>query len=86
MGLEYLFPGQKKVFADWFSGAIEIEMKRYFQEELSVFENVRDDHLALMQWLKKNETLESWAFLLFWMEWLEEEKAVVNPYITNWQD
>ena len=59
--------------------------EKYFKEELSVFEKIRNDHPALMQWLKKNETLGSWDFLLFWLEWLEE-KDVVNPFITDWPD
>lgn len=60
--------------------------EKYFKEELSIFENLKDDYPALQQWLKKNETLGSRDFLLFWLEWLEEEKGIVNPFIMHWQD
>ena len=44
-------------------------------------ENVRKDHPALMQWLKKNENLGTDDFVLFWIEWLDEERTIVNPWI-----
>lgn len=56
----------------------------YFKKEMEVFEQVRDDHPALMQWLKRNEQLGTEEFILFWIEWLEEE-GVVDPYITQWK-
>ncbi len=59
--------------------------EKYFWEELGVLENVRDDPPALMQWLKKNEKLGTEDYLLFWIDWLEEED-IVNPLIPHWQD
>ena len=31
------------------------EYEKYFQEELSILEKVKEEHQTLMQWLKKNE-------------------------------
>ncbi|QED36693.1 hypothetical protein FK178_02725 [Antarcticibacterium arcticum] len=59
--------------------------EKYFKEELSVLEKLKDDHPALMQWLKKNEKLGSEEFLLFWIEWLEEEHTVV-PFLFGLND
>ena len=53
----------------------------YFREELALFENVKEDHPALMQWLKKNEKLGTEDFILFWIEWLEEDHSYVKPFI-----
>lgn len=58
----------------------------YFREELAVLENIREDHPALMQWLKKNEKLGADDFILFWIEWVEEEQTTVDPWIMNAQD
>ncbi|MCG9971149.1 hypothetical protein [Christiangramia crocea] len=60
--------------------------ERYFEGEIKAFEQLNDNHQSLMRWLKKNEYLGSEEFLLFWLEWLDEKKEVVNPYIMNWQD
>ena len=53
----------------------------YFKQEMAVLENVRDDYPALMQWLKKNEKLGTEDFILFWIEWLEEDHSYVKPFI-----
>ncbi|AVR44786.1 hypothetical protein C7S20_05620 [Christiangramia fulva] len=61
--------------------------EKYFREELKVFESVKNDYPALMQWLKKNETLGAEDFLLFWIEeWYSEEKHLITPYKFNLQD
>lgn len=58
--------------------------EKYFKEENVIFDQVKDDHPALMQWLKKNEALGSEEFLLFWMEWYREDRNDVRPYIMSW--
>ncbi|MGM0934607.1 MAG: hypothetical protein ACQEWD_14305 [Bacteroidota bacterium] len=58
----------------------------YFKQEMAVFENVRDDYPALMQWLKKNEKLGTEDFILFWIEWYEEDGDVVKPFIMEEKD
>ena len=61
--------------------------EKYFKEELSVFENIRNDHPALMQWLKKNETLGTDDFMMFWIEeWYNKEKQTVTPYLFDLQN
>lgn len=52
----------------------------YFREQMQVFEKVRDDAPELTKWLLQNETLGGEDFVIFWIEWLEEEN-VVNPGI-----
>lgn len=47
VGIDYLFPGQEEVFADWFTGTIEIpkdEMQKYIH---SVYESKYDKILRL---------------------------------------
>lgn len=60
--------------------------ENYFEEEINTFESLNDDYPGIIEWIKKNETLGSWDYLLFWLEWVEEEKGIVNPFIINWQD
>ena len=60
--------------------------EKYFKEEIAVFEKVKDDYPALMQWLQKNEVLGSEEFLSFWLEWYMEEENSVVPYIMSWPD
>jgi len=55
----------------------------YFREELAVLENVREDHPALMQWLKKNEKLGSDDFCIFWIDWVDEEQTTIDPCIMS---
>ncbi|MBI6115999.1 hypothetical protein [Salegentibacter maritimus] len=56
--------------------------EKYFREELADLENLRHDHPALMQWLKKNEKLGTEDFLMFWIEeWYDEENQSVTPYL-----
>src|SRR5690606_26437321 len=62
------------------------QYEEYFREELEVLENVRDDHPALMQWLKKNEQLGADDFLIFWTEWLDEDDTIVKPWIMKEKD
>tara|TARA_R100000935_G_scaffold10692_1_gene21351 strand:- start:1822 stop:2340 length:519 start_codon:yes stop_codon:yes gene_type:complete len=52
----------------------------YFLEQLQLFEKVRDDPSALIKWLLHNEKLGAEDFLIFWIEWMEEED-LVNPGI-----
>lgn len=60
--------------------------EKYFEEEIKTFNSINEDAQRLIEWIRKNETLGSWNYLLFWLEWVEEEKSIVNPYIINWQD
>ena len=61
--------------------------EKYFKEELSVFENAKNDYTAHMQWLKRNETLGTEDFLMFWIEeWYNKEKQTVTPYLYALQD
>lgn len=62
------------------------QYEEYFKQEMTVLENVRDDYPALMQWLKKNEKLGTDDFILFWIEWYEEEEEIVKPFILKEQD
>lgn len=62
------------------------QYENYFGEELEVLDKVRDDYRALMQWLKKNEKLGAEDFLLFWIDWVDEEKTRVDPLITSEKD
>jgi len=77
-------------FSDLHSELKEIidlyQYEDYFKEELEVLQKVREDHPALMKWLKKNEKLGTEDFILFWTEWHEEELNIVKPYILEWQD
>ncbi|MDX1718715.1 MAG: hypothetical protein R3353_01015 [Salegentibacter mishustinae] len=57
------------------------EYESYFKKELVELKVVRDDYPALMQWLKKNEKLGTEDFILFWIEWLEEDHSYVKPFI-----
>ena len=76
-------------FSDLYPALEEIadlhRYEMYFQKEMEVFEQVRDDQSGLMQWLKKNEKLGTENFFLFWTEWLEEEDQIVTPFLFNWQ-
>lgn len=58
----------------------------YFREQLQLFEKVRNDSSALMKWLLHNAKLGSEEFLIFWVEWLEEEQNIVDPAINNWKN
>ncbi|WP_037320631.1 hypothetical protein [Salegentibacter sp. Hel_I_6] len=61
------------------------EYESYFAKEVATLENVRNDHPALMQWLKKNEKLGTEDFFLFWIEWYEDELEKVKPFVLNKQ-
>lgn len=75
-----LYPGLKKI-TDLH------QYENYFKEELATLENLRHDHPALMQWLKKNEKLGTEEFLLFWIEeWYNEEEQIVRPYLFDLQE
>jgi len=54
--------------------------ENYFKEQMEKLEVVRDDYPALMQWLQQNEKLGTEDFIIFWVEWLEEDD-IVNPGI-----
>lgn len=77
-------------FSDFYSALQEVvdlhEYEKYFQEEMKVFHQLKDDYPALMQWLKKNDTLGADDFILFWIEWYEEEEDIVRPFVMNWQN
>ncbi len=77
-------------FSDLHSELKEIidlyQYEDYFKEELEVLQQVREDHSALMRWLKKNEKLGTEDFILFWTEWHEEELNILKPFILDWQD
>lgn len=53
---------------------------------MAVLEHIREDHPALMQWLKKNEKPGTEDFLIFWTEWLEEDDTIVKPWILKEKD
>ena len=76
-------------FSWLYSGLQEVvdlyQHEKYFKEEIVIFEQVKDDYPALMQWLKKNEKLGTEDFLLFWIEWLEEEYTV-KPFLIGVKD
>lgn len=66
--------------------AIELhEYESYFEKELAELEIVRDDYPALLQWLKKNEKLGADTFLLFWIDWLDEDNRFINPQVSGWE-
>ncbi len=73
-------------FRDFYESLEEVadlhKKEAYFKEQMQVLEKVRDHSLALMKWLLHNEKLGVEDFLIFWIEWLEEDN-VVNPNITN---
>ena len=74
----FLYPSLQEI--------IELHMyEDYFRQEMAVLENVRDDYPALMQWLKKNEVLGTEDFILFWIEWYEDELETVKPFVLNEQ-
>lgn len=81
--------GKLSRFNDIYSALEEIvnlyKYEKYFEKEIGVLQNVRDDHPALMQWLKKNEKLGTEDFLIFWTEWLEEGHTV-KPFILGWRE
>ena len=91
MGCSCSWDSPESRFSELYSGVKEVvdlhQHEQYFKQELAVLENVRHDHPALMQWLKKNETLGSWDFLMFWIEeWYDEEEKTVTPYLFNLRD
>lgn len=57
----------------------------YFQEQMLVFDTVCNDSQSLMQWLLHNEKLGVDDFLIFWIEWLEEDHTV-KPFILDWSE
>jgi hypothetical protein len=59
----------------------------YFKQELPTYENIKHDHHALIQWLKKNEKLGTEDFCLFWIdEWYNEKDNTVAPFLSpTWQ-
>lgn len=71
-------------FRDFYESLEEVadlhKKEPYFQEQMQVFDKIRDESLAHMKWLLQNEKLGVEDFLIFWIEWLEEED-VVNPGI-----
>lgn len=79
--------GELSRFNDLYDAIKEIvelySYEKYFREELSEFEKVRDNSPALLQWLKKNEKLGTEDFMFFWTEWLEEDNTV-KPFILGW--
>ena len=90
MGCGCSWDAPESKFSDLHSALKEIidlhQYEDYFREELEVLENVREDHPALMQWLKKNENLGTEDFFLFWTEWLEEKDEIIVPWILNEKD
>lgn len=90
MGCGCSWDAPESRFNDLHSALKEIvvlhEYEDYFRKELEILENVREDHPALMQWLKKNEKLGTEDFFLFWTEWLEEEDNIVKPWIHKEQN
>lgn len=71
-------------FRDFYKSLEEIadmhKKETYFREQMQVFEKVRDDAPELTKWLLQNEKLGVEDFLIFWIEWLEEDN-LVNPNI-----
>ncbi|WP_282018177.1 hypothetical protein [Salegentibacter mishustinae] len=61
------------------------EYESYFEKELAQLEIVRDDYPALIQWLKKNEKLGKDTFLLFWIDWWDEDNRFINPQASGWE-
>ena len=76
--------------SDLYSGLQDVvdlhQYEIYFKKEIETYDQVGDDNPALMQWLKKNEKLGTEEFILFWIEWYEEDGEIVKPFILNWQD
>ncbi len=89
MGCNCCWDAPESRFSDLYTVLQEVvqlySYNNYYRNELDVLEQVRDDHPALMQWLRKNEKLGSEDFLLFWIEWLEEENTV-KPFVLGWKD
>lgn len=89
MGCSCAWKSPESKFSNLYSGLDEVvdlyKHEKYFEQEVEVLEMVRKDYPALMQWLRKNEKLGSEDFLLFWIEWLEEENTV-KPFILGWKD
>ena len=90
MGCACSWDAPESLFSSLHSALQEVvdlhQYEDYFREELAVLENVREDHPALMQWLKKNEKLGTEDFFLFWTEWLEDEDNIVEPWIHKEQN
>lgn len=90
MGCSCSWDSPESKFSDLYSGLKEVvdlfQHEKYFREELSVLEKVRDDYTALMQWLKKNEKLGTEEFFLFWIEWYEGDNEIVKPFLMGWGD
>ena len=90
MGCACSWDAPESLFSGLHSALQEVvdlhQYEEYFREELAVLENVREDHPALMQWLKKNENLGTDDFILFWIEWLDEERTTVNPWVMKEQN
>jgi hypothetical protein len=53
----------------------------YLYGQMKVYEEVQHDSLALNKWLLQNEKYGTEDFLIFWIEWLEEDD-IVNPNIS----
>lgn len=91
MGCACCWDQPESLFSDLYPTLQEIadlhHFESYFKQELSILENIRHDHPALMQWLKKNEKLGTEDFLMFWIdEWYNEEKDTIEPFLSStWQ-
>lgn len=85
MGCSCSWNAPKCLFSGIYIAILEViqlhQYEDYFKKELAVLENVREDYPGLMQWLKKNEKLGAEDFILFWIEWFDEEQEVVNTHI-----
>ena len=76
-------------FRDFYESLEEVanlhKKETYFREQMQILEIVRNDSPALMKWMLQNEKLGVEDFLIFWIEWYEEERKVLDPNINNWE-
>lgn len=60
--------------------------EKYFEQELERFEYIKGNDTLINQWLLKNSKLGNEDFILFWIEWYDEDENCVKPFICNWDE
>jgi hypothetical protein len=76
-------------FTDLYSNLEDIldlhKYEKYFEAELETFKGLQTD-TSKISWYRKNEKFGNEKFILFWIEWIDEEYNLVDPAINNWEN
>lgn len=59
--------------------------ERFFQQEYDRYLRIKDNKLEVEKWLNEHKDMALEDLWDFWMEWVEEDKQIVCPFILYWE-